>query len=37
MLRVPARPHPLLSLAACGESRLNPLNWFGGEREERIT
>ena len=26
-----------LSLAACGESRLNPFNWFGGEREERIT
>lgn len=25
-----------LALAACGESRLNPLNWFGGEREERI-
>jgi hypothetical protein len=25
-----------LGLAACGESRLNPLNWFGGEREERI-
>jgi hypothetical protein len=24
------------SVAACG-SRLNPLNWFGGEREERIT
>jgi hypothetical protein len=26
-----------LGLAACGESRLNPMNWFGGEREERIT
>ena len=26
-----------LSLAACGGSRLNPLNWFGGDREERIT
>ncbi|MDG4647548.1 hypothetical protein P6F26_03765 [Roseibacterium sp. SDUM158017] len=25
------------SLAACGQSRLNPFNWFGGEREERIT
>ncbi len=25
-----------LSLAACGESRLNPMNWFGGDREERI-
>lgn len=26
----------ILSLAAC-ESRINPLNWFGGEREQRIT
>jgi hypothetical protein len=26
-----------LGLAACGQSRLNPLNWFGAEREERIT
>ncbi|MEM9320064.1 MAG: hypothetical protein AAGA70_13825 [Pseudomonadota bacterium] len=25
-----------LALAAC-ESRLNPLNWFGGAREERIS
>ena len=25
-----------LSLAACGASRLNPMNWFGGEREDRI-
>lgn len=25
------------SLAACGQSRLNPMTWFGGEREERIT
>jgi hypothetical protein len=25
-----------LGLAACGQSRLNPLNWFGGDREERI-
>ncbi len=25
-----------LGLAACG-SRLNPLNWFGGEQEERIS
>jgi hypothetical protein len=24
-----------LGLAACG-SRLNPINWFGGDREERI-
>lgn len=26
----------ILTLGACG-SRLNPLNWFGGEREQRIT
>ena len=26
-----------LGLVACGESRLNPMNWFGGQREERIT
>ena len=26
----------ILSLAAC-DSRINPLNWFGGERESRIT
>jgi hypothetical protein len=26
-----------LALAACGQSRLNPMTWFGGEREERIT
>lgn len=25
----------ILSLSSCG-SRLNPLNWFGGEREQRI-
>lgn len=25
----------ILSLSACG-TRLNPLNWFGGEREQRI-
>ncbi len=25
----------ILTLGACG-SRLNPLNWFGGDREERI-
>jgi hypothetical protein len=37
MLRVPLALTLCLSLAACGESRLNPLNWFGGEREERIT
>jgi hypothetical protein len=37
MLRVSLALTLCLSLAACGESRLNPLNWFGGEREERIT
>jgi hypothetical protein len=26
-----------LSLSGCVASRLNPLTWFGGEREERIT
>jgi len=26
----------IVSVAACGNSRLNPLNWFGGEREQRI-
>lgn len=25
-----------LSLAAC-DSRINPLNWFGGEREQRVS
>ncbi|MFT6932765.1 MAG: hypothetical protein ACJAXT_001464 [Paracoccaceae bacterium] len=25
----------ILTLAACG-SRLNPFNWFGGDREERV-
>ncbi len=25
----------ILSLSACG-TRLNPLNWFGGEREQRV-
>ncbi len=37
MLRVSIALTLCLSLAACGESRLNPMNWFGGEREERIT
>ncbi len=37
MLRVTLTLTLCLSLAACGESRLNPFNWFGGEREERIT
>lgn len=36
MLRVSIALALCLSLAACG-SRLNPLNWFGGDREERIT
>lgn len=36
MLRVVLALTVLLSLAACG-TRLNPLNWFGGEREQRIT
>ncbi|MEJ6388295.1 hypothetical protein [Gymnodinialimonas ulvae] len=25
-----------LTVAACGNSRLNPLNWFSGDREERV-
>jgi hypothetical protein len=36
MFRVPLILSLCLSLAACGESRLNPMNWFGGDREERI-
>ncbi len=35
MLRVTLALALILSLAACG-SRLNPFNWFGGDREERI-
>jgi hypothetical protein len=26
----------IISLSACGNSRLNPLNLFGGDREERV-
>lgn len=37
MLRTALALALCLTLAACGESRLNPLNWFGAEREERIT
>lgn len=36
MLRVAIALSLCLTLAACGQSRLNPLNWFGGEREQRI-
>lgn len=36
MLRAIVLISLILSLAACGNSRLNPLNWFGGDREERI-
>jgi len=36
MLRVILALALMTSLAACG-SRLNPFNWFGGEREQRIT
>lgn len=35
MLRSALLITAILSLAAC-ESRINPLNWFGGEREQRI-
>ena len=36
MLRVILVLSLMTSLAACG-SRLNPFNWFGGDREERIS
>ncbi|ABD54756.1 hypothetical protein [Jannaschia sp. CCS1] len=36
MLRAALFVTAILSLAAC-ESRLNPLNWFGGDREQRIS
>ncbi len=36
MLRAAFLVTAILSLAAC-ESRINPLNWFGGEREQRIS
>lgn len=35
MLRVILALALMTSVAACG-SRLNPFNWFGGDREERI-
>jgi hypothetical protein len=35
MLRVAVVLSVILSLAAC-DSRINPLNWFGGDREERV-
>jgi len=35
MLRVILALALMTSLAACG-SRLNPLNWFGNDREERV-
>jgi hypothetical protein len=35
MLRATLALALILSLAACG-TRLNPFNWFGGDREERI-
>ncbi|MEX3015695.1 hypothetical protein [Gymnodinialimonas hymeniacidonis] len=25
-----------LSVAACGDNRLNPFNWFGNDREQRV-
>jgi hypothetical protein len=37
MLRALTALSLCFTLAACGESRLNPVNWFGTEREERIT
>jgi hypothetical protein len=37
MPRAPIALILCLSLAGCGESRLNPMTWFGGEREERIS
>ncbi|WP_284264190.1 hypothetical protein [Roseicyclus amphidinii] len=36
MLRVILSLALVTSLAACGASRLNPLNWFGGDRETRV-
>lgn len=36
MLRAVILVSVIVSLAAC-ESRINPFNWFGGEREQRIT
>ncbi|MBF9060191.1 hypothetical protein HKCCSP123_13480 [Rhodobacterales bacterium HKCCSP123] len=36
MLRVFLSLALVTSLAACGNSRLNPFNWFGGDRETRV-
>jgi hypothetical protein len=36
MLRVILSLALVTSLAACGYSRLNPFNWFGGDRETRV-
>lgn len=36
MLRVILALALATSLAACGASRLNPFNWFGGDRETRV-
>ena len=36
MLRVILSLALVTSLAACGNSRLNPFNWFGGDRETRV-
>ncbi|GAB5446535.1 hypothetical protein [Gymnodinialimonas sp.] len=36
MLRAALLVTAILSLAAC-ESRINPFNWFGGDREQRIS
>ncbi|UWQ97152.1 hypothetical protein K3728_08035 [Rhodobacteraceae bacterium M385] len=36
MLRAIVVVSAILSLTAC-DSRINPLNWFGGDREERVT
>lgn len=36
MLRVILALSLCFSIAACGNSRLNPLTWFGGDREQRI-
>ncbi len=27
----------IFSVAACGDSRLNPFNWFGNDREQRVS
>lgn len=35
MLRVVLILSVIVSLAAC-DSRINPLNWFGGDREQRV-